>query len=617
MRVWGMFLPVAAIPCAAAIADGPTGMAPTTDTITRGERVYRESCASCHDNPQGRTPSRRFLVQTRSPDYILRALTMGVMRDITAGVSLDDKKAVATYLLGRPPRTTPEASLDANLCASAGPPITLTGSMWNGWSGSGHSNARFQPNPGFTRADVPRLKLKWAFSYQGSAFSEPTVVNGRVFVSSVTGTVYSLDARTGCTYWTRDLGAPTRGQMSVGRMPSGRFAIYATNWKGKVSALDAMTGKEIWSAIADGHHAARLTGAPILYQGRLYVPVSSGEETLSNDPKYVCCTFRGSLVAYDAATGRRLWKSYTIDKAPAPIPGDPHRMGPSGSPLWMSPTIDARRGLIYVASGNNYSDPTTDSSNAVMAFDLATGRKRWTSQVFAENPYVTGCEAPNRHVNCPTGEVGPDRDFGSSPILVKTSSGKDMIVATNKGGIVFGMDPDRRGQIIWQTRIGQGGIIGGIQWGAATDGLRVYAPVSDYAYDGPLPGSDGYKGKAGLNALDPVTGKLLWHVSAPIVKCSWEGLCSGAHFAAAIAMPGVVFSSAWDGHIRAYAAESGAILWDFDTGGDWPAVNGGKATGGSIDHGGQTLADGLLFVNSGGRQGQPGNALMVFSVDGK
>ncbi len=613
----------AALPLGAAFADGPAptvqpGPAEVAAMRARGEQVWTETCAACHDNAAGRTPTRGFLTQTRSPDYIYRALTAGVMKDVTANVSIADKKAVATYLIGNPPGGASEIKIEANRCKGPGPAMTLTGSTWNGWGGAGVNNARFQANPGFTADQTAQLKLKWAFAFPGGVSNEPSVAGGRIFVSSMTGITYALDARTGCTYWTKDLGVPTRTMISLGKLPSGRYAAYVTTWQGKLLALDAVTGKEIWSATVDDHRAVRLTGSPMLHAGRLYVPASSGEEGLAADPKYVCCTFRGSLSAFNAATGKRLWKTYTIDKAPAPIPGDGHRYGPSGAALWMSPTIDVRRGLIYTASGDDYTT-ATGSSDAIVAFDLATGAKRWVRQVVANDIFVGGCTPTSRTVNCPKEGIGPDFDFGASPVMVRTAAGKEILVAVNKGGIAFGFDPDARGKIVWETKLGRGGLLGGLEWGIAWDGKLIYVPMSDAPYAGkPASGDPSFPVSPGLNALDPATGKVVWHTPALVVKCSFESaFCAPAFASASAAIPGAVFSGAWDGYIRAFSSSTGAQLWEFNTARPFPAVNGVTATGGSVDHGGQTIAAGMVLVTSGGRQAQPGNLMLAFSVDGK
>jgi polyvinyl alcohol dehydrogenase (cytochrome) len=611
MRFLALLFAATLLPMTPVRADTP---ATVPDARVHGAKIYEANCAVCHDRAEGRTPSRAYLRQSRSPDYILRALTTGIMRQNAAALSLEEKKAVATYLIGRPPGLEAEIDPNANRCTAPGPTTTITGSSWNGWAGQGVTNARYQPDPGFTAAELPRLRLKWAFAYPGGVSNEPAVVGGRIFVGSMSGTLFSLDARTGCTYWNVQLGAPVRAMVTVGRLASGKLAVYAADWRGQVYAFDADTGAELWRARVDEHPAVRLTGTPTLFEGRLYVPVSSGEEALAPDPKYTCCTFRGSLVAVDAENGRVIWKSYTIDQPPGPVPGNKHQQGPSGAAIWSSPTIDAKRRLVYVTTGDDYSEPASNASDAVIAYDLATGKKRWSTQVLKGDVFVGGC-GPKRHVNCPQGEIGPDFDFGASPLLVRTGDGKERIVAMTKGSVAYAFDPDDNGKLLWQTQIGRGGLLGGVEWGAATDGVNVYAPVSDADYGSEIVKSN-LPQKPGLNALD-AAGKLLWHVPAPKASCSWKGQCINAHAGAVALMPGVVFAGSWDGHERAFSSVDGKLLWEFDTGITFDAVNGGKASGGSIDHGAQSIAAGMLLVNSGGRQGQPGNALLVFTVDGK
>ena len=617
----------AVLPLGGALADpaGPAdkaggSAAEIAQLRARGQQVWTETCAACHEATETRAPRKYYLTQTRSPDYVYRALTAGVMKDVTASVSLADKKAVVTYLLGSPPGGASEIDPNANRCKAAAPPMTLAGSTWNGWGGAGVTNARYQANPGFTTAQLPRLKMKWAFAFPGGVSNEPSVAGGRLFVSSMSGIVYSLDARTGCTYWSKDLGVSMRTMIPLGKLPSGRIAAYLTDWHGKVLAVDAATGKEIWSTIVEDHRAVRLTGSPTLYAGRLYVPVSSGEEGLAGDPQYQCCTMRGSLVALDALTGKRFWKSYTIDQAPAPLPGG-HRMGPAGASIWTSPTIDQRRKLIYIGTGNDVSEPASKVSDAVIAFDLATGAKRWVRQVHPNDVYMNGCTAESRTINCPTVPVGPDFDFGASPVLIPGPGGKDIVVAVNKAGVAFGINPDN-GKLVWETKLGRGGLIGGLEWGVAYDGKLFYAPMSDAPFFGHEatgdPAHPGFPVKPGLNAVDPFTGKLAWFTPAPVVPCSWkEGICAQSFAGAAAAIPGAVFAGAWDGHIRAFSAADGAILWDYDTGRTFSTVNGSTATGGAVNHGAQTVAAGMVFVTSGGRQGQPGNLMLAFSIDGK
>ena len=596
------FLAVALVPFSL-VARAQT---PSPEVIGQGAEVYKARCAMCHDNPQGRIPPRTALTVSRSPEYLLRAMTAGVMREQASGLKADELNAVVAYLIGRLPGAT-LIDLDANRCREAPKPLTLQGSFWNGWGGRGTTNARYQTDPRLNAADVPKLKVKWVFAYPGGVASQPTIVGGRVFVPSMGGIVYSLDQVSGCTHWATDFGAPLRAPMSVGTLPSGKFAVYFGDWKGDVHALDADTGKALWSVRVDDHLAVRLTGGIASFNGRLYVPVSSFEETAASDPGYVCCTFRGSLVALDASTGRVLWKSHTLDQPPQLL-GDGHRMGPAGAAIWSAPTIDRQRGLIYVATGNAYTEPAGAGSNSVIAFDLKTGAKRWESQMVANDVFVAGCGPRARsRVNCPKGNLGPDFDLGASPMLVKTRDGKDWLIASSKSGEVFGLDIEQQGKIVWRNRVGVGGLLGGIEWGGASDSAYVYFAVSDSGPIGtPNASTDGPPPRPGVNALSVATGELIWHTPAPTPVCAWGNPCSGAQPSAPALIPGVLFAGSWDGHVRAYSTSDGSIIWDADAGGRFDAVNGGKAEGGSIE-GGQVIAEGMLFVNSGGRFGRPGN----------
>lgn len=595
----------------AAQAQGWGQALPLPPEIERqGAELYRMHCAQCHDHSHdARIPPRIRLSTSRSPEYVLRVLNIGAMRQQASALSADEKKAVAAYLIGRLPGSGSVVDLKANRCRHVAARLVPAGSSWNGWGGQGTHNLRYQPAPGLAPADIPRLELKWAFALPGGTSSQPTIVGGRLFVPSLAGVVFSLDADSGCTHWATDLGSPVRTAISVGALSAGKLVAYLGDVNGTVHALDAQTGRELWRTVVESHPARRLTGAPTLFEGRLYQPVSSFEETFVTDPNYVCCSSRGSLVALDAATGDILWQSYTIDESARPLPGDGHRVGPAGAAIWSAPTIDARRRSIYVGTGNAYTEPAATGANSVIAFDMRTGAKRWVKQIHARDVFVAGCE-PTRHINCPRGEVGPDFDIGSSPLLVTMQDGTQLLIVTSKSGEVFGLDVEQQGRIVWQTRVGRGGLLGGIEWGGATDGIRLYVPVSDLG-----PGQS--PSRPGLNALSLADGALLWHTAAPKPLCAWGEPCAAALASAPIVIPGVVFAGSFDGHARAYSAADGKVLWAFDTGASFDAVNGGKATGGSIDQGGMTLAGGRLFVSSGARLGHPGNALLAFSVSGK
>ena len=481
------------------------------------------------------------------------------------------------------------------------------GPEWNGW-GAGVTNTRFQPaeHARLEAVDVSRLQLKWAFGYPRSAAaqSQPTVVGGRLFVASQRGVVFALDAKSGCTHWTYAAQSGVRSAMTVGRLEDGRQALYFGDFGANVYALDPATGAELWQRDVEDHAGARITGAPVLHDDRLYVPVSSLEEALAADPGYACCTFRGSIVALDAATGDVAWKSYTIPETPSPRGRNPDGavlMGPSGAAVWSAPTVDARRRLVYAATGNAYTAPAAGTSDAIVAFDLDTGALRWTNQLTPDDAFILNCGGANP--NCPQDD-GPDFDFGSSPVLVTMTDGRDLLVIGQKSGVGYGLDPDRDGAIVWQYRVGAGSALGGIEWGFAVDEEKAYFANSDYLT--PEPG--------GLAAVRLRTGELVWYAEPHAPVC--DG-CSPAQLAAVTAIPGVVFSGAYDGSFRAYSTEDGSLLWEQDTNGNYDTVNGVPGRGGSLNGPGPVVVDGMVYVNSGYAAfgGRPGNVLLAFGLD--
>jgi polyvinyl alcohol dehydrogenase (cytochrome) len=528
------------------------------------------------------------------------------------------------------------ASSPVGACANAVPPFVdpLSAPHWNGW-GVDLAQSRFQSAAmaELAAADVPRLKLKWAFGFPGAtfAFAQPTVIGGRVFIGSQAGKVYSLDASTGCTYWVFDAGALVRAAITVGQTPAG-WTAYVGDRRGNIHAVDAATGKALWTTHVDDHPVARITGAPTLVGTTLFVPVSSAEEAAATNPKYSCCTFRGSVVALDALTGKTLWKSYTVAQEPRPgamSSAGVQQMGPSGAAVWTAPTFDAAKNMVYVTTGDNYSDPPTGMSDAIVALDAVSGKLAWSRQITSGDAFNVAC--PARGPNCPAAK-GPDFDFGSSAILVSLANGKRALIAGQKSGVVTAVDPDRDGAILWQTRVGRGGPLGGVQWGSAADAAKIYVAVSDtsirvvpsgIAGAQTIPSNpsvawllDGSSG-GGLHALKLETGEEVWHTPHP--GCGETPGCGRAQSAAVTAIPGVVFSAGIDGHLRAYSADDGRVVWDVDTKGEHRTVNDVEAHGGSIDGPGVVVVGGVLYATSGYGSwgGAPGNVLLAYSVDGR
>ena len=579
-----------------------------------GAAIFSEHCAACHEPPIERAPSRTDLANY-FPEAVKKALTSGLMKAMAAGLTDVQLDQVSLYLTGREPRPVGDISTeDQNKCPTTAQ-FNPNGPSWNGWSPD-LQNTRFQPNPGLTAADVPKLKVKWAFSLEGGRYAQPSPVGNRVFVGSSSGRFYALEAESGCVAWsfTSSVGIRTAPTISPNRAAASGYAVYFGDYDRNVYALDANSGRVLWSVSVETMPRQLLTGGFAVYKGVVYVPTSSFEETGASVAAYECCRARGALVALDALTGKRLWKTYIIKEEPKPSRKNSAGVqlyGPAGAALWSTPTIDPKRGLIYVATGDSYTEVDDGGvSDAVMALDMATGAVRWKTQVTTGDNFVAGCGGAGGSANCPD-PLGPDFDFGASAILTKVGN-RDILVAGQKSSIVYAFDPDT-GTLLWQTKLGQGGALGGIEWGMAVEGGRVYAAVADR-----LP-----NGKPGLSALDLATGQVVWSVpGANPPKCSWQGRCSGGYSAPPTAIKGVVFSGSQDGHLRAFDSKTGNVLWDFDTAGQkYVTANGSQSQrGGQLDGSGATIANGRVYTMSGyngsGGGGWSDNVLLSFSVDG-
>ena len=585
-------------------------------------RLFTEHCASCHESAAGgaaRIPSVSQL-KTMTPTAIQRALDNGVMRTQAAALSTNERRAIANFL---GTAVTAERRRDeiANPCP--GGAAWKDGAGWTNW-GAGLANTRFQTSKdaGLTAEDVPRLTLKWAFAFPDSTMlrSQPAVYRGRVFVGSQSGDVYALDAATGCVHWTTTVQADVQSGITVGEV-AGKAALFFGDSSGHVYGLDGITGKQLWKVRLDEHPATKATSTPVFHQGRLYVGVSSLEEALAVSSAYVCCTFRGSVMAIDAGEGRILWKRYMIDEAAEKRPRTRRgsaAFGPSGVGVWTAPTLDPDRDRMYVTTGDNYSDPPTPLSDAVVALRMSTGEILWSKQLTPGDAWNSSCMVDK--VNCPDAD-GPDFDFAASALLVSAANGRRMLVLGQKSGVAYGLDADRQGQILWQARVGEGGTIGGIEWGPATDGRNVYIALSDVRFQVTLAAGsseriwelDPTKG-GGLFAVSVANGERIWHTAAP--GCGSRRPCSPAQSAAVTGIPGAVFSGSLDGHLRAYSTANGRILWDYDTVREFETVNGLAGHGGALDVGGPVIAGGMLFATSGSaqRNGLPGNVLLAFAV---
>ncbi len=548
---------------------------------------------------------------------ILRALDFGAMINISYTMRRDEREAVA-HFLGKPgeePGPLPQAYCKDRAVKIVDAPDAT----WMGWSPA-RDNSRFIPSKlaKLTADQVPRLKLKWAFGFDGdrSAFAQPTIIGDQIFLGSAGGRVQALRRDSGCMQWMFQAAGPVRSAIAVAKVGSQQVLLFG-DLTGEFYALDAATGKLLWKKRPEEHESVRLTGAPVVYKDKVLIPVASWEETRAINEEYPCCTFRGSLTALRIRDGSEAWKTYTVDPpvSTGKTAVGTATFGPSGGGVWSAPALDLKRHLIYITTGNNYSLPNTPSSDSLMALDLETGRILWSKQAMQGDVYNSACGLAVKGPTCPEGN-GPDYDFGTPPMLVKTAQGRELVLAGQKAGLVYAFDPLNKGEIVWQTRVGQGGINGGVLWGMASDGERVYVTTSDAVIKRTVvtrsfdPNAGG-----GLNALRVADGSKDWYVAPS--PCGSRPDCSPAQSAAVTEIPGVVFTGSMDGHLRAYTTQDGKPLWEFDTVRDYQTVNGVKAKGGAVDGPGATIVNGMLFLNSGyARQGGiAGNVFLAFAPE--
>jgi polyvinyl alcohol dehydrogenase (cytochrome) len=589
----------------------------------QGQAVFQRLCGVCHlslvpvaGKPPA-TPDARAvpveMLRRFPPEAILTALTTGKMQAQGATLSDAERKSVAQFIAGRPfgPVHT-DAVTAGKLCEKQvpmGDPKTTPG--WSGW-GNGLENTRFQDQArgGLTAADLPHLKLKWAFGYANvpAARTQPAVAGGRLFVASDNGAVYALDPATGCTYWMFKAAAGVPTALSVAPYHDGYLVLFGDR-RANAYAVDAQSGKQVWMTKLDTHPSAAVTGAPAPYAGRVYVPIQGvGEEGQGIHATKGCCTFRGSVSALDLDTGKVLWKTYTVPEEPKPrgqsTAGLPI-FGPSGVGVWDSPTIDVKRKVLYVGTGNAYTDPPQKNSDAVLALDLATGAIKWASQVLPNDVWAMGCAATNKPGSGCPGTLGPDYDFSASPVLAHVN-GHDLLVLPQKSSMAYAMDPDQQGKVLWQVRLGKGSGLGGM-WGAAIEGDRAYIGTADLLTETP----------GGVHALNLADGSVAWAAPRPKGLCEGQLGCSTGQGAALTAIPGAVLSGAMDGGVRAYSAKTGKVIWIYNTARDFKTVNGVKANGGSIDAASPVVAGGMMFVNSGNGSfvGHTGNVLLAFGLE--
>jgi polyvinyl alcohol dehydrogenase (cytochrome) len=595
-----------------------------------GETLFYERCASCHvdtdtatDSAQGATTDNRArsvaAMSKMSRKAVRSALVTGPMWIMGAALTLDQQEAVIKFLV-----PTDNAGPDLaknNMCTGAVPPVVISDKMgWNGF-GNGYTNERYQKDTSINAANVAKLKLKWAFGIPdtGSAFGQPTIAGDRLYFGSGDGAVYALNRQTGCTIWAYRADTIVRSPVYLAKV-GGRDLAFFGDAAGYVYAVDAASGAQVWKVRPEAHPTAKITAAPQAYKDRVYIGITGGEDIAASFPGYVCCTFRGVMVALDAKTGAQIWKTYTIPEEPRFIKKDKTGkdiFAPGGAGIWTAATIDPKRNALYVGTSDCHTVPVATTCDSIMAFDLDSGKINWHFEATKNDAFNLSCGRESVSETC--SELRQDKlmefdlDFGQPPILKTVADGRELLVVGQKSGDVWAFDPNAKGKVVWKTKIGRGGPAGGIKWGSAADDENIYVSNVRTLLDD----SGKELGTTGVTAVRMTDGKVVWRALSPKPACTGTPGCSASLDAAVTLIPGVLFSGSKDGHMRAYDAKTGAMIWDFDTMKEFPTVNGVKAQGGSFGGvQGPTVVGNTLYIAAGygSLSGMEGNALLAFEL---
>jgi len=574
-----------------------------------GKAHYDRACIACHDGAVKRAPQRE-MIGLMTPESVLHTITKGVMRDEAQSLTAQEKREVAEYISG--------VALGGELMplpACDNKSVTLASSSSTNW-GIQLENTRTITTEvaGISSTNITKLMTKWAIAFPDSSRvrSQPTFAGDQIFVGSHSGIVYSLDRDTGCATWSFIASAEVRTGITYSTSGPDPMVFFG-DVIGNVYGLNANTGEKMWRTRADDHPNATITGTPSLNNNMLYVPVSSLEVSLAVNPDYECCTFRGSVTAMNATTGEIQWKTFTIEEEPA-VTGQntvgTNIVGPSGAVVWNSPSIDVINNQLYVGTGENMSSPASLTSDAMLAMDLDSGKLNWVFQATANDVWNAACDTTTPE-NCPI-EDGPDFDFGGATIIVDTTKHGRLVIAGQKSGFVHALNP-KDGSLVWQTRVGRGGIQGGVHFGIAASGETLLIPISDMTDGRTYPTPD----RPGMHALDANSGDLLWSTLLED-KCDGREHCHPGISQVPTVIGDLVVAGSMDGVARAYAIDTGKIIWELDTSQqEFTSTLGTLTKGGSMSGGAGPIANnGLLLLSSGYSlyNHMPGNLLLALEL---
>jgi polyvinyl alcohol dehydrogenase (cytochrome) len=598
-----------------------------------GEQVFNTNCAACHLGGDPRALPFETL-GTLSRSTIEYALVEGKMAQQGSLLTAQQRKELLDWLA--PKETADSHWLDAARCED--PAVSVDGEPRVARWGVDYANTRFQPRTTISKATAPQLRRKWVIAFPGVAMmrSQPAVLGDTLFLAVADDrTLYAIDRIKGCLKWTYTSQHPPRTAVGAGELKDGRQVVYFGDIGGSIHILAARNGAVIWQKRVGHFPRTALTGAPVLYEDTLYVPHSTMEAPSAADPKYECCTSQGLLTAHNAGNGDEIWVAHIMSE-PRPTGTSSvgtRQWGPAGGPVWGAPTIDPGRGLIYIGTGNIYAAPDEGTSDAIIALDLKTGARRWVFQATAGDFWNSACRTAidgQYHPNCPV--MGWDFDFGAPPILTADSHGRPLLLAGQKSGELYALNPDS-GELVWKKRLSQGSVLGGIHWGMAVDGGEIYVPINDPSLRIPdiqlsaefATRMKNYQPAPALYKLRIDDGSIVWRYTPefscqpdftskdPWPQCPREiGLS-----AAVLAIEGAVISGGLDGTLRIHDGNSGKVLFSDNTAVAFNnASNGIAGHGGSIDNATIVAAGDMLYVQSGYSMfgGTPGNVLIAYQL---
>ena len=593
-----------------------------------GVGVYQQNCAFCHDGGDARAHSLETLRQMDA-DSLTYALTEGVMAAQGAALEPDARRAVVDWLAVSEATEDPDAWYANHYCSADQRTVgvaTQHASMPQVGVDKRASRYLSAEQAGLSLSDLEDLELAWAFGFPGvtGLRASPVVLEDTLFYSAVTtNRLLALDVESGCVKWAYESPVPLRSSVSIGEIgEEGRKTLVFGDARAQIHTVDAETGEGIWVVNAQADPGVgMITGAAVLHDDLIIVPISASGVGAGANPRHECCAGRGAVTALDAATGEKVWTYFTME--PADYTGEVNSLGvklrgPSGAPIWTTPSVDEKRGVVYVTTGENTSLPATETSNAIIALDVKTGEPLWVFQGIADDVWNMACSTSGgRHgPNCPDEEqsILKDWDFGGSAVLVTLPDGSDLLVAGQKSGHIWALNPDN-GELVWMQRAGDGSPLGGNHWGIAVDQERAFLPINDPH----LPGLADYTPVPGMYAYNLKNGEPLWSHQ---VTADCEGredmmpVCAEKYGLSAtpLVVDGGVISAALDGRVYVFDATDGRVVFEYDTAREFDTLNGVDARGGSIDSHSIAAGAGMVFIASGYSSFNQvaGNVLLAF-----